>query len=233
MKTVIITGTSNGLGKAFFDIFSKEAVNLICISRRFLEYQKSISESRRPVLLEYDLNDTHSALLDELSSILQGNNSTDDIVFINNAGVIEPMGNIGHLEVEKIRNAVNVNVVSPILILNCLMKVVHKKDRKLQIINITSGAAKHPIAGWGMYCATKAALKMFCDVLNEQCKDNPNVSMCNIDPGVMDTTMQEKIRGINAAEFPSLSYFCELKNSGDLKKSETVAEKIISENIKL
>jgi short-subunit dehydrogenase len=45
MKTTILTGTSGGLGKALFDCLQQERVYLICVSRRFLPYQREAAEN--------------------------------------------------------------------------------------------------------------------------------------------------------------------------------------------
>ena len=72
------------------------------------------------------------------------------------------------------------------------------KKSKGRILNILSGAAIHPVEGWAAYCATKAALHM----VNQQAHlegIEHNITSIGISPGMVDTSMQGRIRksGIN------------------------------------
>ena len=65
-------------------------------------------------------------------------------------------------------------------------------------MNVSSGAAHHPLEGWGAYCASKAALAM----LTRQCAleaGDKGVRVYGFAPGTVDTQMQEMIRasGLN------------------------------------
>ena len=154
------------------------------------------------------------------------------MTFINNAGTVEPIGGIGALSEEALRQAAQINFVSPMLFCNRLVGLCRKKRQKLKIINISTGAANYPIAGWGSYCSTKAAFKMFLDVLAEQEKDGGCVEVIHVDPGVMDTGMQERIRSTSSDEFPRLAEFLTYKETGKLRAPEDVAHEIVQKYIK-
>ena len=47
MKAYIITGTSGGLGRAFFELLGEREGRLISISRRFLPEQEAAAQSRK------------------------------------------------------------------------------------------------------------------------------------------------------------------------------------------
>lgn len=234
MKVIVLTGTSSGLGKAFFDLLCNEPFYLICLSRRFLPYQEDLATKRKKdiELLIHDLSkvdDFHyeSSLSDNLPS-----EKIDEIIFINNAGVIEPIAGIGKLNRESILKSVNVNLVNPILITNTLSRICRSLGAKLKVLNISTGAADRPIEGWSMYCATKAGSKMFFEVLREEVNKDVNVSIYHIDPGVMNTKMQEEIRSSGKDDFPLHDYFVNLKNKKQLAQPKEVAENIIDTFIK-
>lgn len=233
VKIIIITGTSSGLGKAFFDLVTKKnSFTLLCISRRFLPYQVKIANDNSKVhLLEMDLNDIAANLkMLENALITSGLlSAADHVLFINNASMIEPIDKIGSLNVQVVVKAINVNFLAPILLTNLLTAQQELINYKLTIINISSGAASRPIVGWGMYCSTKAAAKMFFNVLGEQFMDNSNISVKSIDPGVLDTTMQETIRSSEGQQFPLSDYFNKLKEDGELRRPEQVAADVLSD----
>jgi benzil reductase ((S)-benzoin forming) len=99
----------------------------------------------------------------------------------------------------------------------------------LTFVNISSGAANRPIAGWATYCSSKAFTKMFFDVLATQTKNNPDIKIKTIDPGVIDTSMQQLIRNANNHDFPEQPIFRQLNEEGKLRKPSDVAEEIIKE----
>lgn len=232
MKTVLLTGISSGLGQAFFDYLITKELNLCCISRRFLPYQQEIAQSKANIsLVKHDLNDTDnlvSKINEALGLVLK---LSEEIVFINNAGMINPIGGIGKLDEKALEESIKVNFHSPVLISNYLFSL--SQDKIIKILNISSGAANYPIAGWPMYCSTKAGIKMFFDVLAEQFKNNQNVMVHNIDPGVMDTQMQTIIRKSGNDDFPMHEYFVGLKSDEKLLLPEQVAEKIMKEYLDL
>lgn len=230
MKIVVITGTSRGLGKAFFDYFIKQNVKLICIARKFSPYQQELEKNQNCYLIQQDLYDLKDSFFTKLEITLDDIiNKNDEIIFINNAGTIDPIGSIGNVSNKSLEEAVKINFLAPVLLINKFIAIFIKKSIKMKIINISSGAANYPIEGWSGYCSTKAAVKMFLNVLKLQYKENPNISVIDVDPGVLDTQMQANIRSASGIEFPKLQYFCELNDSGKLKKPEEVVYNIMKE----
>jgi NAD(P)-dependent dehydrogenase (short-subunit alcohol dehydrogenase family) len=66
------------------------------------------------------------------------------------------------------------------------------------VINVSSGAAHHPLEGWSAYCSAKAGLAMLTRAIALECGD-AGVRVFGLSPGVIDTDMQAAIRasGIN------------------------------------
>ena len=72
---------------------------------------------------------------------------------------------------------------------------------------------------------------MFLDVVAEQEKADGMIEVVHVDPGVMDTGMQEQIRASDAAGFPRLPEFQAYKTAGKLRTPEEVAQQIIRDYI--
>jgi len=238
MIAVIITGTSQGLGQELFEKLALvSSVTIISISRRFLTNQKKLAEDHpdRIILIQQDLSllrsreDVSSLLHD--SGLNEKQSRFDEIVFISNAGVIDPICPIGSLVYEQVYNSVMVNMLSPIYIADSLVHFVLLEKVRLKIINLTSGAAERAIVSWSTYCSTKSAAKMFFNTLSEQIKESNLISVHQIDPGTMDTDMQDKIRIANTSGFPQKEYFVDLKNQGKLLSPGEVADKLITKYI--
>ncbi len=221
IKTFIITGTTTGLGESLVDFIINETPHqVIAISRHITQRQLQYDKTRFDIIL-FDLNRIN--LIHELFSRLGNLVQTNNLVFISNAGTIDPIDSIGSFAEEDLKRAIHVNFVAPVLIVNHLLKLI--KDNSFSFINISSGAAKRPLSGWGMYCATKSATSMFFDVLKVE---NPDFVVKNVDPGVLDTPMQEKLR---ERHFKDVEEFIKFKTTGLLKNPDVVAAQIIKEFI--
>ncbi len=223
-RLFIVTGTSRGLGQALFDLLSNANSRIIAISLNYPDYQKEIRDRWPNIkLLIHDLSRPEK-LEDLFVEIEDSLDNVKEVVFINNAGVVKPIKAVGEIENIEAVSAININYLSPILLINELVLICQKHSLLLRIINISSGAALRPLAGWAMYCSTKAATKMFLDVLRVE----QEIEVTHFDPGVMNTTMQKEIR---ENKFPTVNYFQNLKAEGRLREPKEVAEEIINKFI--
>ncbi len=232
MKLVIITGTSAGLGQSFFRQMSSRCDGLMSISRRILPEQKVLAKEngKELFLLQRDFTDVEnlSSIEEDLRQLV-GHVPIHEVVFINNAGVVTPLGKITEGTTDEIVESVHVNMVAPILLTRGLLNAFDLSTTRIKVVHISTGAALRVIEGWSMYCATKAGMKMFYDVLTHEYKEFPNVTFHQVNPGVMDTPMQEKIREAKNVHFPQWERYSRLKEEDQLPHPDEVAARIIDE----
>ncbi len=226
-KVIIITGANRGLGKAIADyaLKDKEAI-IISLSRSLNDDHKGISTNKL-IFIKTDLAEPFS---DVIFQTINKYITPDSILyFFSNAGVILPIDKIGAFELNAIETSLKVNVHYPVSLINFIIKSF--SNYKIVLINITSGAGDNPVSHWSLYCAAKAYLKMFFRVLEEELNDTKNITLYSINPGVLDTDMQENIRK-NIA--PKQDYFISLKEENKLIKPDVAALRIFEEiNYKL
>ena len=216
-KVFIITGANRGLGEGFVDVLTKkEDYFVISISRSASEEQKTYSPTIF-YLLKADLSDNNFG---EKITVLKDLIGTQDVYFINNASVIEPIAKIEDLKDEAIDKTISINVKSTMLIMQYLLR--HFNDNKLSFVNISSGAADRAISNWSLYCSSKAFIKMFFSVAKNEYEQH---RFFNIDPGVMDTNMQKRIRN---SDFPDVQDFLNLEEERKLKLPKAVALEILN-----
>lgn len=196
-RKAIVTGVSRGLGAALVDQLATGGWEVLPVSR-------SIGEC-------VDLSSAQS-----LTAWLGGGALTrflgdaTDILLINNAGMVEPIGSSGTLEPAAVQNAIQLNVTAPIVLTDAVL-AARRPGTQVRIVHISSGAGRRPLAGWAVYCATKAALDMHAQALASERLDGVRVAA--IAPGVVDTDMQGVIRD---ADFPDRDRFRDLKADGNL-----------------
>lgn len=212
---IILTGISQGLGKALFDILAEQNVKLTAFSRRFLDDQITLASQNKNIeLFKIDLTDTNS-----IEKILENITFDKNCIFINNAARINPIDSIQNLTLKDINEVIKLNFITPILFLKKLI------NKNLTVINLATGASKHPIDKWSLYCSTKAAFEMFLKVAQAE----THTHIYNYDPGVMDTSMQEIIRN---SHFNNVDSFINFKKQHKLKSPHDVAFHIYNEFIK-
>lgn len=227
MKLFIVTGISSGLGEKISEKLIDKKEKMIGIGRRFTDVQElyALQNSNLLHLIKYDFGDSLgiSKLEEQLKDILTA--AYTKIIFINNAGVVEPIGKIGDLnDLDSINYHVNINYLTPLLMTNKLVEL-KRETTVLEIINISSGAAESPIPGWSLYCSTKKAMKIFLDILGKERQND--IVIKHIDPGVMDTNMQKSIRSTSVESFPLVEQFIGYEESGLLLTPDVVAARIL------
>ncbi|MEO8104672.1 MAG: SDR family NAD(P)-dependent oxidoreductase, partial [Betaproteobacteria bacterium] len=207
MNLYLITGTTRGLGMALRDELARDASNtVICLSR-------APSTDVAPVNVHVDLAD--SASIAPAFAACEARFAThrfDLAVLINNAGVVAPVGGFDCLDpVETARN-VGINLVAPMLLTRLFGNATRPCATRRLVVNISSGAAKRPIAGWSAYCAAKAGLEMATRVAAlEAAGHDAGLAICSLAPGVIDTAMQAQVRSASEQEFPDVARFRAMK----------------------
>lgn len=219
-KLFIVTGSSRGLGKELFEVILKKNHYVVGVSRKRSKGSENVQEHY--FYADFTVNDFEITTIVEDIFLKQ---DITEIILINNAGVIEPISKMEQIEdFQEVENHINVNYLAPIKLVNQILKI--KGDRLLKIINISTGAAKRPIAGWALYCSSKVAISMYLKTI--ELEDN-NVFLEEIDPGIMDTDMQKIIRNSNEEDFPLVQDFISYKENNKLKSPKEVANQILKE----
>src|SRR5690606_26051883 len=147
-------------------------------------------------------------------------------LLINNAGTLGPVGPGPH-PAQDIAAALQLNVTAAMVLTGHFVKATQDLGATRRILNISSGAGRGAVAGWGVYCASKAALDMYSRCV--KLEQGPNgARIVSLAPGVIDTAMQARIRTTDPAVFPTLSRFTELHAKGQLSAPDAVAARILA-----
>lgn len=217
-KIVIVTGANRGLGKCLVDLLMKDEDLLVVSLSRSISLAHANCE--RIKFFKTDLSQKFSNdVTAYLKEVVKPNTV---IYYFNNAATILPIKKIGNFNIEEIEMSIKVNLEYPLILVNQLLKFFTVNN--IHLVNISSGAGVKPVAYWALYGASKAYMKMFFKVLEEEEKGEQRVTLYDIDPGVMDTGMQASIREIDS---PRQTYFAELKKENKLISPEIAAAEIL------
>ena len=219
MKAFVLTGVGAGLGRALHDILlSDEFKNdqKVFISRSLRSHKKNRKNCT------YLSMDFLNPIVEPIAEAIHP--STKTIIFLNNAGVINPIGPALSIDGVDLKKSLMVNLYAPVGIAQSLGRLSEVLNAEFIIFNVSSGAANRPVKGWMPYCVGKAAARMAFDVM---AAESEQVSVLHFDPGVMDTGMQNYIRDRTELEMPDVYAFKKMKDTLVLKAPEGVARSIL------
>jgi sepiapterin reductase len=227
-SVVVLTGASRGIGAALARQLAKPGTRLITLARR-QDADLAAHASAQGAELEQiavDLSDTVAATAVAARLAKELPRDAKRYVLINNAGTVSPVSSVDALDdAAAINQALNLNVVAVMLLTSRFLAATRDLQADRRVLNISSGAGRNPTAGWGVYCATKAALDMYTRVAKQE-QDGAGARFVSLAPGVVDTDMQGVIRGSDPGAFPALSRFQDLHSKGQLAAPANVAARI-------
>lgn len=229
MHHYIITGTSRGLGMAMAKLLLERGVAVVGIARS--ENSELLREAEasggRLMQLAGDLGELSTVsklLIDALGWL--GVESGDSVTLINNAGVLEPIARIEEIDPEDLEHHMRINLMAPTLLVGAFLRETRGEQLKRCIVNITTGAAKKPYAGWSAYCSAKAGVDMLTRVAAKETQGE-QVKVIGIAPGVVETEMQRRIRESDESSFPKKGKFLRLRDEGKLADPIEAAARVL------
>lgn len=211
----IVTGVSRGIGKAIAELLLNRGKKVIGIGRSTGIKDKNFT------FITVDLNN-----LKQISQ-LEFEFGNEPVTLINNAAIIGSIRRISEQKNLDLEEVLRINTIAPMALTHRVYGKV-KEKKYFTLINISSGAAFRAIPSWSAYCASKAALNMLSETfyLEEKEKGN-NITVYSVAPGVVNTSMQEKIRSVSELEFSQVENFRRLKKENELFSPDEVARRLL------
>ena len=210
-KLALITGTGGGIGKALAELLLDKNYKVVGYSR-----------TNQIIHTNFTFNKIDLSDLAATKKLIFPEANKSEVLLVNNAATIGTIVPFAKKKAEDIINEYRLNLITPALLSQKFIST-YKKNSKL-LINIGSGAANSPIPSWSVYCATKAGLDMLTQVITEE--NHANLTVFSVHPGIVDTTMQKKIRETKPDLFPLLSKFTNYYADNELENTEAVAKKL-------
>jgi 3-oxoacyl-[acyl-carrier protein] reductase len=158
-RIILITGTSKGVGRYLSEHYLAKGDYVIGCSR-------SKSDLLHPnyTHLEKDISN-EDEILDIFRFIRITFKNID--ILINNAAINPRITVAGLLSKNTISEVYNVNVFAPMIFCREAIKLMSRR-KKGRIINISSMAVKHEVAGESLYTSSKAALTSYTRVISQE-----------------------------------------------------------------
>ena len=221
MDVCIITGASKGLGQALSKRLHESGYCVYGLARS--------KGGMHGMHVECDLSNpmqVQSAMGNILEMI--DLNAIQSICLFNNAADLNPIVPVGKSTADEIDRSLRINLTAPAILSSMFIRQTRTFGGGKRIINIISKTAEKPFSGLSLYCMAKAGVEQLtrCVALEQEGAENP-VIIVSVDPGTMDTGMQETIRATSVDHFPYSEHFRKRYENNGLPNPETVADFVV------
>ncbi len=216
MNTVLVTGNSSGLGKAFTQQFLNNGATVYGCSRRGCDIDHANLHDAQLDLADLD------SVEPELKQLLGGVEQLDLVVL--NAGILGEIKPMKALTMSELKNLMDINVWSNKLALDWLLE---NGPRVKQVVVISSGAAVNGNKGWGAYSLSKATINMLTRLY---AAEYANTHFIALAPGLVDTAMQDTLCDpeiFDGNAFPSLQKLRAARGSNSMPTADVAAKMMI------
>jgi NAD(P)-dependent dehydrogenase (short-subunit alcohol dehydrogenase family) len=195
-RVALVTGGGRGIGAATATLLAEQGAAVAVAARTEDEVVSVAAEIRArggsAIPLVVDVADENSVASGFATARAELGHVT---ILVNNAGTPGVPLPVAAMEVAEWRRVFEINVTGAFL---CAREALPQMTAENwgRIVNVSSAASRHPLAGMAAYGASKAALDQLTRVLALE-GEPYNIVTTGVYPGVVDTRMQEESRSFN------------------------------------
>jgi NAD(P)-dependent dehydrogenase (short-subunit alcohol dehydrogenase family) len=186
-KVVLITGASQGLGRALALAFAREGARVATNSRSEVSIRPVAeeAESLGAEVLALAADVSRSADVERLVSAATERFGHIDVL-VNNAGVLGPRVPIEEYPEDEWRRVIDANLTGPFLVTKAA--IAHMPEGG-SIVNVVSGVSVEGRARWGAYSVSKFGVEGLTQILAAELEER-GIRANAVDPGGMRTEMR-------------------------------------------
>ncbi len=184
MKTVLITGASQGIGYHTAERLAKEGYNVIASARnpeKYLKLQQLAKSYPNLKVIKLDVRDTE----DNINEIVRNLSPID--ILINNAG-IGLVGAVESFSIKQIQEVLDTNVLGVMKVTHAVLPGMRQAKSGL-ILTISSIVGPIPDMRQPIYSGSKAMIEHITAVLRQNLREF-NIQVANIHPGPVLTNFE-------------------------------------------
>jgi NAD(P)-dependent dehydrogenase (short-subunit alcohol dehydrogenase family) len=220
-KVAVVTGGGRGIGRAAAMVLARAGAAVVVAARTAHEIEETAETIRQDggqaLAVSADVSDW--SVVQRLAEETRRAFGPADVV-IANAGIIDPVGDTWEVEPEDWARNLNVNLTGAFYTTRAFLPAMVERRSGI-LIFVSSGAATHPVPGWSAYCAAKAGLDhLVRNLAAEVDQRGLPVRVHALYPGIVDTAMQERVRGMSKDQFSQADRFRAYYTDGWLRAPE-------------
>ena len=187
MKKILITGGSDGIGKALALMLDEKGYETYIFGRN-PEKLNNLKLNHCIKKYAFDLKDR-----DKLNEALNDINTSGGVdILINNAGFNYKKEEVKDINISGLEDMMWVNGLSHLVCIEAVLPRMLEKGEGM-IVNVLSSCCKANIATMGGYTASKKAMEALSKILVKEVKDK-GVKVLDVYPGGVDTNFRRSER---------------------------------------
>lgn len=192
-RVALVTGGGRGIGAATARLLARHGAAVALAARTEGEVASVAREisaaggAALPLRVDVADEDSVASAFERTRAELGG-----VTILVNNAGTPGVPLPVAATSPEEWRRVFDVNLTGAFLCAREALRDMVSRNWG-RIVNVSSAAARHPVAGMSAYGASKAALDQLTRVLALE-GEPYNIAVTGVYPGVVDTRMQEESR---------------------------------------
>ncbi|HEV8655033.1 MAG TPA: SDR family oxidoreductase [Candidatus Limnocylindria bacterium] len=224
-QVAIVTGGGRGLGRAVAETLAALGASVVLASRNAPELDEVVKVIKRAggkaLAQTADVADERQVQELALATARWVGPAS---ILVNCAGMVDPMAPLARSDAALWLRNIAINVGGTYLPIRAVLPGMLDRGAG-RIVNISSGSATRPSAGWTAYSGAKAAVVQLTRSLALEV-EGTGVTACAFNPGAMDTEMQERIRRTSPSDFPRAEEYREAAREGRLVDPKAPARAI-------
>ncbi len=190
-KVALITGASRGIGAAAAKRLAAEGAHVV-IAARTVGGLEEVDDAVRELggaatLVPVDLRQME--MVDAIGAQIYERFGRLDIL-VGNAAILGSLSPLAHASPSEVEDVFTINTLANYRLIRACDPLLRRSDAG-RVIMVTSGAAAAPIAYWGPYAASKAALEHMTLCYAAEVKQT-KIRVNLLDPGAVRTRMRAK-----------------------------------------
>ncbi len=191
-RNIIVTGGSTGIGLAIAEDCARNGATVVIAARNPDDLKQALQKLKEVSTAQHqsyslDVSDTKAVtafarwVSDKFSKI-HG--------IVNCAGVYGPIGRTPEVELEKFKQAIEINFLGAVYMTHEFVPLLDLKSRP-SIVNIAGGGAASAFPHYSAYATSKAALVRFSENLALELKEQ-GIRVNSVAPGFVITRLHQE-----------------------------------------
>jgi len=195
-RGAIVTGASQGLGRAIAEHFVDAGASVLLMARDTATLRAAsevlAARTRFPGQRVSSHPGDVSRPEDCAASVEAARRVLPDLsILVNNAGVYGPLGRLDEVSWTAWEEAIQINLLGTVLMCRAILPALRRKHYG-KIVNISGGGATAPLPRISAYAASKAAVVRFTETLAEEVKSD-GIDINAIAPGALNTRLLDQV----------------------------------------
>ena len=234
LNTALITGSSEGIGRSFAEIYAKNGHDLVLVARNKIKLEEFAQELKEKYAVAVEVFAADLIPVDAAQKLFEAITEKEikiDIL-VNNAGMMQ-VEKLSESDPQKLNNLLQLNIQS---LVNMTQQFINPMISRAQgkVVNVGSIASFMPTPNFAAYGASKAFVLSFSEGIAEELRGT-GVSVTCVCPGMTETKMLSHAEGIekfipkflkaDPMELAAQAYKASMK--GDVVFLDKIANKLL------